>query len=82
MELDFAELKPTQPGLHIFDVLLEGNMVLYKHDIALEVGSFAADNHTFFLPVTDGQLNVRLIPYRGYGDTIINALRVTHRPDR
>jgi subtilisin family serine protease len=82
LELDFAELKPTQPGLHMFDVLIEGNMTLYKHDIALEAGNLVADNHTFFLPVTDGQLNIRLIPYRGYGDTIINALRVTHRPDR
>jgi subtilisin family serine protease len=82
VELRFAEINTTQPGKHMFDVLIEGNMMIYKHDIALEVGSFAADNHTFFVQVTDGQLNVRLIPYRGYGDTIINALRVTQRPDR
>jgi hypothetical protein len=56
-------------------------MVLTFHDIALEVGSFAADNHTFFVVVTDGALNVRFISYRGYGVPIVNALRVVHRPD-
>ncbi len=82
VELRFAEVRNTQPNLRVFDVTIEGNLVIYAHDIALEVGSFAADNHTFFVPVTDGQLNVRFIPRRGFGQPIVNALRVTHRPDR
>lgn len=56
--------------------------MIYAHDTALEVGSFAADNHTFFVSVTDEQLNVRFIPRRGYQSPIINALSVIHRPDR
>jgi subtilisin family serine protease len=82
IELLFAEVKPTLPNLRRFDVTIESNLVLDEHDIALEVGSFAADRHTFFLTVTDGQLNVRFIPTRGYGTAIVNAVRVTHRPDR
>ena len=82
VELRFAELRNARPNLRRFDVTLEGNLVLLAHDIALEVGSYAADNHTFYVPVTDGQLNVRFIPQRSYGSPILNAVRVTHRPDR
>lgn len=82
VDLRFAEVKPTQPNGRLYDVLIEGSVVLYAHDTALEVGSFAADNHTFNVSVTDGQLNVRFLPRRGYAQPIINAVRVTHRPDR
>jgi hypothetical protein len=82
VDLRFAELARTNPGRHLFDVLVEGNLVLPAHDIASEVGSFAADDHVFYVVVTDGQLNVRFIARTGFGQPIINALRVTHRPDR
>lgn len=82
VDLRFAEIKPTQPNHRIYDVTIEGSMMIYAHDTALEVGSFAADNHTFFVSVTDEQLNVRFIPRRGYQSPIINALSVIHRPDR
>jgi hypothetical protein len=82
VELLFAEVKQTQPGKRMYDVLIEGNMVLYAHDTALEVGSFAADDHIFYLPVTDGQLNIRFVPKRSYGSPIINAVAVIQRPDR
>ena len=51
------------------------------HDIALEVGSFAADDHSFFVQVTDGTLDVRLIRRAGFDRPIVNALRVTSRPN-
>jgi subtilisin family serine protease len=82
VDLLFAELKAAQPNTRRFDIMIEGSMVLIAHDIALEVGSFAADNHTFYVVVTDGTLNIRFISYRSYGQPVINALRVIHRPDR
>ena len=58
-------------------------MVLFAHDIILDAGgNFTADDHSFFLNVTDGQLNARFIERRGFGQPVINAIRVTHRPDR
>lgn len=82
IDLRFAELRPILPNQRLFHILLEGEIELYAHDVALAVGSFAADQHTFFVPVTDGQLNVRLFPLRRSDKPIINALRITHRPDQ
>ena len=82
VELLWAELGPIQPNKRVFDVMLEGSMAIYAHDIALEVGNFAADKHSLFVTVTDGQLNVRFVPRKGYALPIINALRVTHMPDK
>jgi len=82
VELRFAELRQIQPNRRLFDVILENNLVLPAHDIALEVGSFAADDHSFFVQVTDGTLDVRLIRRAGFDRPIINALRVTSRPDQ
>ena len=82
VDLRFAEITRTLPGRHLFDVLIEGNLVLPAHDIAAEVGSFAADDHVFFVVVTDGQLNIRFITRTGFGQPIINAIQVVHRPDR
>ncbi len=82
VELRFAEVKNTNPGTRLFDVILEGTLVLPAHDVAGEVGSFAADHHTFIVAVTDGQLNIRLVGPRGYAPPIINAISVTHQPGR
>ena len=82
VDLRFAELARTNPGRHLFDVIIEGNTVLPAIDIAAEVGSLAADDKVFFVVVTDGQLNIRFIPRTGFGSPTINALRVIHRPDR
>jgi subtilisin family serine protease len=82
VELRFAELDKKDPGARIFDVVTENTLVLPAHDISYEVGRFAADNHTFFIEVTDGRMDVRLIPRAGSSKPVINALRITHRPDR
>jgi subtilisin family serine protease len=82
VELRFAELRQIRPNTRLFDVILENTLVLPAHDIALEVGSFAADDHSFFVQVTDGTLDVRLIRRAGFDRPIINALRVTSRPDQ
>jgi subtilisin family serine protease len=83
LDLRFAEISgPGRPNTRLHDVIVEGGIVLPSHDIAAEVGSHAADDHTFFVSVTDGQLNVRLVGRRGYLPPVINAIRAIHRPDR
>src|SRR5262249_3426083 len=42
------------PGTRLFDVIAEGTLELPALDVAGEVGSFAADRHTFRVTVTDG----------------------------
>ncbi|QAT83776.1 S8A family peptidase [Corallococcus coralloides] len=82
LELRFAEIQ-DQPRLRrVYDVVAETQLVLPAHDIANEVGQLTADDHSFFLTVTDGQLNLRLVPRDGFGVPLINAIRVTQRPDR
>jgi subtilisin family serine protease len=82
VELRFAELDKKAPGARIFDVIVENTLVLPAHDISYEVNRFTADPHTFFIEVTDGRMDVRLIPRAGSAKPVINALRITHRPDR
>ncbi|PZF97792.1 S8 family serine peptidase [Micromonospora deserti] len=81
VELDFAEVRKQSPDKRIFDVLLEGQEVLPSLDVAGEVGSFTALSRSYTVRVTDGQLNVRFVTHRGFGQPIVNALRVTNRPD-
>ena len=45
-------------------------------------GSLAADQHVFFVQVTDGQLNIRFVERKGFDLPIVNAILVVHRPDR
>jgi hypothetical protein len=82
VELRFAEIKGKKLGKRIFDVAIEGGVALLGHDIVAEVGELTADNHTVTIPVTDGQLNIRFLTRRSFGEPIINAISVTHRPDR
>ncbi len=82
LELRFAEIQNQAPGHRIFDVVAEGSLLLPAHDIAAEVGRLAADNHEFFMTVTDGQVALRMVTRRGFKEPLINAIRLTHRPDR
>ncbi len=82
VELRFAEVQNRKPGQRLFDVIIEGNLVLPAFDIAGEVGQNTADDKSFFLPVTDGQMNIRFILRQADKEPLINAIRVTHRPDR
>ncbi|WBB81951.1 S8 family serine peptidase [Micromonospora sp. WMMD882] len=81
VELDFAEVRIQRPDTRVFDVLLEGQEVLPSLDVAGEVGNFAALNRTYTVQVTDGSLNIRFVTHKGFGVPIVNALRVTNRPD-
>jgi hypothetical protein len=82
VDLRFAETNGRRPGRRSFDVYLDDQMVLPSHDIAAEVGTYTADGHTVLVEVADGRLDVRFVPLAGFGTPIVNALRVTHRPDR
>jgi subtilisin family serine protease len=80
IDLKFAELKRTKPNTRLFDVISEDRVLIPALDVANEAGTFTAVDRTVYVTVTDGQLNLRLISRKG--DPIINAIRVTQRPDR
>ena len=82
VDLRFAELRDRRPNSRLFDVIVEGILVLPAHDVAGEVGTLAANQHVAFVPVTDGRLNIRFVSRRGYATPIVNAIQVVHRPDR
>jgi subtilisin family serine protease len=83
VEFKFAELDAKMKnGKRMFDVIVENSLVLPAHDIAYDVGTLVADNHTFFIEVADGRMDVRFIARAGSDNPVINALRITHRPDR
>lgn len=81
VELDFAEVRRQAPDKRVFDVLIEGQEVLPSLDVAGEAGSYAAVSRSYTVRVTDGQLNIRFVTHTGFGKPIVNALRVTDRPD-
>jgi hypothetical protein len=57
-------------------------MYLAAYDISYDVGTYRAADHVFFVEVSqDGRLDIRLIRRFGYEPPILNALRITHRPD-
>jgi subtilisin family serine protease len=83
VDFKFAELEPKMKnGKRLFDVIVENTLVLPAHDITYDVGTLAADNHTFFVEVVDGRMDVRFIARAGSESPVINALRITQRPDR
>jgi hypothetical protein len=64
-------------------VIVENTLVLPAYDIVYEADStFTADDQRFFVEVTDNRMDVRFVPRAGFKKPVINALRVTHRPDR
>ena len=83
---DRAALRRAEPkekiGKRLFDVIVEDTLILPAHDIVYEVGTLAAESRTFFLNVTDGRMDLRLIPRAGSDAPVINAARITHRTDR
>jgi hypothetical protein len=63
-------------------VIAETGLLLPAHDVAGEVGILAADQHVFFVTVTDGQLNLRFVQRKGFQKPIVNAILIRHRPDQ
>ena len=81
VDLRFAELMSRSPGTRLYDVIIEGSFALPAHDTVGEVGTFAADQHVFFVQVTDGQLNIRFVGRAGNAPPVVNAIQVVERPD-
>ena len=82
VELRFAEIQNKKPGQRQFDVIVNGTPFLIAFDIAALAGKNTALDRTLFVPVTaGGEINVQLAARRSFGDPILNAVRVTHRPD-
>jgi hypothetical protein len=82
VELLFAELENIQPNRRLFDVYIENTLVLPAFDVVNDVCRFAADRKELFVNLTDGTLNIQLVPRANQRVPIINGVRVTHRPDR
>jgi subtilisin family serine protease len=82
VDFRFAELDNVRPGKRLYDVIIENTLVLPAHDVRYEVGRFVADDHVFFIEVTDRRMDVRLVPRSGFDVPSLGALRITHRPDR
>jgi hypothetical protein len=61
-------------GLRVFDVLIEGELVLDDLDIYREVGHDAALIKSFSVAVTDGQLNIEFL--REIQDPKISAIEI------
>ncbi|MGW5159132.1 S8 family serine peptidase [Nonomuraea wenchangensis] len=80
VELDFAEVKSTQIGKRVFDVLVEGQLAIPALDLALEAGTYTAVARQYTVRVDDGQLNVRFATR--VGSPVVNAIRISERPDR
>jgi subtilisin family serine protease len=80
--LKFAEIEGKKPFRRLYDVIVEDGMVLPAHDIAADHGNNTADDHVFYVAVLDGQLRIRFVPRSGFGQPLVSAIRVTHRPDR
>src|SRR5262249_29276368 len=84
VELSFAELRGGLPaGRRVFDVTLNRTAVLPGYDIVGQVGdSRTADRRTFLVTVpAGGTIHVRFLARNSSLPPVINALRVTHRPD-
>jgi hypothetical protein len=70
----FVEPQATGPGQRVFDVAIEGDLVLNDLDLYSQVGKCAAYSRSFAVDVTDNQLIVDLAPE--VGDTIISGVGV------
>jgi subtilisin family serine protease len=82
VELSFAELRHLAPGVRVFDVKINGQVVLLAYDPVAAVGTFTADRRVFSVAVpAGGSINVELLSRRSQQNPTINAVRVTHRPD-
>ncbi|MFI6509303.1 S8 family serine peptidase [Streptosporangium sp. NPDC050855] len=80
VELGFAETRGKREGQRVFDVIVEGQLAVPALDLALEAGAHTATTRQYTVKVTDGQLNVRFAERSG--DTVLNAIRISDRPDR
>ncbi|HEX7196705.1 MAG TPA: malectin domain-containing carbohydrate-binding protein, partial [Candidatus Limnocylindria bacterium] len=80
VDLGFAEITGNRAGARLFNVLIEGEVVLTNFDVFAQAGANAALDRSFDVLVTDGTLDVGFVAQRG-DKPMVSALLVTHRPD-
>jgi subtilisin family serine protease len=78
--LDFAEIEKVKAGKRSFDVLANGTVVLYDHDVQAKVGALTADLNMVTVEHTGGDLTIVFNREKGEGDPILNALKVQEDP--
>ncbi|MEU5565020.1 S8 family serine peptidase [Micromonospora musae] len=78
--LDFAEIEKVKAGERAFDVLVDGKVVLYDHDVQARVGAMTAELNTVTVTHSGGDLKIELSREKGEGDPILNALKVQEDP--
>ncbi|WP_347681134.1 malectin domain-containing carbohydrate-binding protein [Plantactinospora sp. B24E8] len=78
--LDFAEIEKIKVGKRAFDVLANGKVVLYDHDVQAKVGALTADLNTAIVEHPGGDLKIELTREKGEGDPILSALKVQQDP--
>ena len=83
VDMAFAELRNgLGAGDRVFDVSINGTLVLPGYDAAAAVGTLTADHRAFNVTVAaGGSIIVSLGDRPGKLPPMINAVRVTHRPD-
>ncbi|WP_127502179.1 S8 family serine peptidase [Actinoplanes solisilvae] len=78
--LGFAELEKVKEGKRAFDVLVDGKIALYDHDVQAKVGALTADPNTVTVEHTGGDLTIVFTREKGEADPILNALKVQEDP--
>ena len=83
VELDVTESRGAlAPGRRVFDVWVNGGLVLPNYDPVAAVGTLALDQHEFTVEVAaGGAIAVDFGAKRGKLPPIVSAVRITHRPD-
>ncbi|GGR73312.1 hypothetical protein GCM10010169_16680 [Micromonospora fulviviridis] len=78
--LDFAEIENVKAGKRAFDVLADGKVVLYDHDVQAKVGALTADMNSVTVEHAGGDLKIELRGEKSESDPILNALKVQEDP--
>ena len=78
--LSFAEIDKVKAGTRIFDVLADGKVVLYDHDVQAEKGALTADVQDVTVEHTGGDLKIVFVGQTGKHDPILSALKIQEDP--
>lgn len=78
--LGFAEIDGVNAGKRTFDVLVDGKVVLYDHDVRAEAGALTADVHSATVTHAGGDLTVALVGEAGQRDPVLSTLKVLEDP--
>jgi subtilisin family serine protease len=81
VDLRFAEIQRTKAGQRAFDVLIEGEVALYRLDLVAEAGANTAYDRTFYVTVTDGHLDIDFVAQAKGDKAVVNAILVTEIPE-